>query len=227
VLQAEDGTVVYTPPQNPDDIVRLMSDLERFINDDSLLDADPLVKMALIHHQFETIHPFYDGNGRTGRIVCVLYLVKQHLLDIPVLYLSRHIVRTKSEYYRLLQAVREDDAWEDWVVYMLTAVETTARQGIATIHAIKAALLDVKHRIRERHRFYSQDLINNLFLHPYTKIDFLKADLSVSRLTAAKYLDALVSDGILEKRKIGRSNYYVNTRLYAILTGEGMTENWL
>jgi len=225
VLKADDGRVVYTPPQDPDDIMRLMSDLECFINDDALLDADPLVKMALIHHQFETIHPFYDGNGRTGRIVCVLYLVKQHLLDIPVLYLSRHIVRTKSEYYRLLQAVREGDAWEDWVVYMLTAIETTARQGIATIHAIKAALLDVKHRIRERHRFYSQDLINNLFLHPYTKIDFLKADLSVSRLTAAKYLDALVSDGILEKRKIGRSNYYVNTRLYAILTREGMSEN--
>ena len=93
------------------------------------------------------------------------------------------------------------------------------------LHAIKAALLDVKHRIRERHRFYSQDLINNLFLHPYTKIDLLKADLSVSRLTAAKYLDALVADRILDKRKIGRTNYYVNTRLFAILTGEGMTQD--
>lgn len=227
VLKSDDGTVAYTPPQDPAEIVALMGDLERFINDDSLLDADPLVKMALIHHQFESIHPFYDGNGRTGRIVCVLYLVKQHLLDIPVLYLSRHIVRTKADYYRLLQAVREADAWEDWVIYMLMAVEATARQGIATIHAIKSALLDVKHRIRERHRFYSQDLINNLFLHPYTKIAFLEADLSVSRLTAAKYLDALVSDGVLEKRKIGRSNYYVNTRLYAILTAEGMTENRL
>jgi Fic family protein len=225
VLKADDGTVVYTPPQESDEIVALMGDLERFINDDALLDADPLVKMALIHHQFESIHPFYDGNGRTGRIVCVLYLVNKHLLDIPILYLSRHIVRTKAEYYRLLQAVREREAWEEWVGYMLTAVEVTAREGIATIHAIKAALLEVKHRIRERHRFYSQDLINNLFLHPYTKIDFLKADLSVSRLTAAKYLDALVADGLLDKRKIGRTNYYVNTRLFAILTGEGMTED--
>jgi Fic family protein len=223
VLKADDGRVVYTPPQEPAEVVALMGDLERFINDDVLFYADPLVKMALIHHQFESIHPFYDGNGRTGRIVCVLYLVKQQLLDIPVLYLSRHIVRTKGEYYRLLQAVRESDAWEEWVVYMLTVVETTARQGIATIHAIRNALLEIKHRIRDRHRFYSQDLINNLFLHPYTKIEYLRADLSVSRLTASKYLDALVADGILEKRRVGRSNYYVNTRLYEILTSEGMT----
>jgi Fic family protein len=180
--------------------------------------------MALIHHQFESIHPFYDGNGRTGRILCVLYLVKQRLLDIPVLYLSRHIVRTKAEYYRLLQAVRTDDTWEDWVIYMLTAVEQTARQGITTIHAIKDALLETKHRIRERHRFYSQDLINNLFLHPYTKIAFVEHDLGVTRLTATRYLDALAADGILEKRRVGRSNYYINTRLYGILAGESMTE---
>src|SRR5690606_21220266 len=148
VLRADNGTVIYTPPQEPEDIVTLMNDLERFINDDGLFDADPLVKMALIHHQFESIHPFYDGNGRTGRILCVLYLVKERLLDIPVLYLSRHIVRTKSEYYRLLQTVREEDTWENWVIYMLEAVEDTARQGIAMIQAIKAALMDIKHRIR-------------------------------------------------------------------------------
>jgi Fic family protein len=223
-LRTGDGEVVYTPPQDPAEIVRLMTDLERFVNDDAMFDTDPLVKMALIHHQFESIHPFYDGNGRTGRILCVLYLVKQGLLDIPVLYLSRHIVRTKADYYRLLEAVRTDDAWEDWVLYMLTAVEQTARQGISTIHAIKDALLETKHRIRERHKFYSQDLINNLFLHPYTKIDLLKDDLGVSRLTATKYLDLLAADGILEKRRIGRSNYYINTRLYDILTSEGMTD---
>ena len=224
-LKTDDGVVVYTPPQDPSEIIALMTDLERFINDDGIFLADPLVKMALIHHQFESIHPFYDGNGRTGRIVCVLYLVKQRLLDIPILYLSRQIVRTKPEYYRLLQAVRTSDAWEAWVLYMLTAVEQTARQGIATIHAIRDALLDLKHRIRARHKFYSQDLINNLFLHPYTKIDLLKDDLGVSRLTATKYLDLLAADGILEKRRIGRSNYYINTRLYDILTGAGMTDN--
>ena len=216
------GEVVYTPPQHPEHITGLMNDLERFINDDGAFDADPLIKMALIHHQFESIHPFYDGNGRTGRIVNVLYLVKQGLLDIPVLYLSRYIVRTKSDYYRLLQEVRDRDAWEEWVMYMLTAVEETAAETIATIHAIRTTLLDFKHRIRSNYRFYSQDLINNLFTHPYTKIEFLQNDLKVSRLTATKYLDALAADGLLEKRKIGRTNYYINTPLYAILTAPVM-----
>jgi len=219
-LKAEGGRVVYTPPQNPDTIAALMTDLERFINDDGLFDADPLVKMALIHHQFESIHPFYDGNGRTGRIINVLYLVKQGLLDSPVLYLSRHIVRTKPDYYRLLQDVREQDHWEAWVLYMLTAVERTASEGIATIHAIKSLLLDTKHRLRAGYRFYSQDLINNLFSCPYTKIEFVERDLKVSRLTATRYLDALVDGGFLIKRKVGRSNYYINQPLYAILTGE-------
>lgn len=223
VLRSSGGDVVYTPPE-PSEIVPLMSDLERFVNDDTLFAADPLVKMALIHHQFESIHPFYDGNGRTGRIICVLYLVKQRLLNIPVLYLSRYIVRTKAEYYHLLQTVRDEDTWDAWVHYMLAAVEDSARQGIATIHAIKAALMHVKHDIRSRHRFYSQDLINNLFLHPYTKVEFLRHDLGVTRLTATRYLDALVADGTLDKRKIGRSNYYINKRLFAILTGAAMTD---
>lgn len=218
------GATVYTPPQNPDTIVALMRDLERFINEDDLFDADPLIKMALIHHQFESIHPFYDGNGRTGRIINVLYLVKEGLLDIPVLYLSRHIVRTKPDYYRLLQAVREQDAWEDWVYYMLSALEATAGDTIETVHAISAALLDAKHRIRARHKFYSQDLINNLFTHPYTKIEFIERDLKVSRLTATKYLDALTEDGFLHKHKRGRSNYYINLALTAILTRKSMTE---
>ncbi|MGB0127905.1 MAG: Fic family protein, partial [Rhodocyclaceae bacterium] len=219
-LRGYGGRTIYTPPQNPDDILALMADLERFINDDSLFDADPLIRIALIHHQFESIHPFYDGNGRTGRIINVLYLVKQGLLDIPVLYLSRHIVRTKADYYRLLQDVRERNAWEDWVRYMLAAVEHTAADSIATIQAIKALLMDYKHRIRAGHRFYSQDLINNLFAHPYTKIEFIEHDLKVSRLTATKYLDGLVAGGFLAKRKIGRSNYYINLPLYGILTGE-------
>ncbi len=214
------GQTIYKPPQNPDEIVALMSDLERFINEQSLFDADPLIKMALIHHQFESIHPFYDGNGRTGRIVNMLYLVKEGLLDIPVLYLSNHIVRTKSEYYRLLQTVREQDNWEDWVLYLLEAVEQTAGQTIATIHAIKSALYDYKQRIRANYKFYSQDLINNLFMHPYTKIEFVQRDLQVSRLTATKYIDALVAGGFLQKQKIGRSNYYVNVALSAVVQGE-------
>jgi Fic family protein len=211
------GRTVYTPPQDPTEITALMTDLERFINDAGLFDADPLIKMALIHHQFESIHPFYDGNGRTGRIVNVLYLVKEGLLDIPVLYLSQHIVRNKRAYYDLLQRVRVDDIWEDWVLYMLEAVEVTAGRTLRTVQAIKAALMDYKHRIREQHKFYSQDLINNLFSHPYTKIEFLQRDLQVSRMTATRYLDALAQTGFMVKQKIGRGNYYVNLALNQIL----------
>jgi len=213
------GRTVYTPPQDPEEIVALMRGLERFVNEPDLFTADPLIKMALIHHQFESIHPFYDGNGRTGRILNVLYLVKERLLDIPVLYLSSHIVRTKADYYRLLQTVRDDDAWEEWVLYLLEAVEQTAGQTIATINAIKAALFDYKHRIRAGYKFYSQDLINNLFTHPYTKIEFVQRDLQVSRLTATKYLEALVEGGFLQKQKIGRGNFYINVALTPILQG--------
>lgn len=213
---------MYTPPQQPEVVIALMRDLERFLNDDTSFGADPLIKMALAHHQFESIHPFYDGNGRTGRILNVLYLVKEGLLDIPVLYLSRYIVRTKADYYRLLQTVRERDAWEEWVLYMLSGVEQSAAEAITTIGAIKAALLDIKHRVRASYKFYSQDLINNLFTHPYTKIEYVECDLNVSRLTATKYLDALATGGFLQKRKVGRSNYYINLALNEILTGQNM-----
>ena len=216
-LKDGEGRTVYTPPQDPEEIKALMRDLERFMNESDLFDADPLIKMALIHHQFESIHPFYDGNGRTGRIINVLYLVKEGLLDIPVLYLSQHIVRNKRTYYDLLQRVRMDDVWEDWVLYMLEAVEITAGRTLLTVQAIKTALMDYKHRIRDQHKFYSQDLINNLFGHPYTKIEFLQRDLKVSRMTATRYLDALSGTGFLVKQKIGRGNYYVNVALNQIL----------
>lgn len=216
-LQNSQGEVVYTPPQDATEIIKLMSELENFINDSEQYLVDPLIKMALIHHQFESIHPFYDGNGRTGRIINVLYLVKEKLLNIPVLYLSNYIVRNKSEYYRLLQSVRDEDAWEDWVMYMLEAVRATSEQTIKKINDIKLALFDYKHRIREKYKFYSQDLINNLFTHPYTKIEFVMHDLNVTRLTATKYLDALAADGFLEIRKIGRIKYYINKALNKIL----------
>lgn len=218
-LKNNRGETVYAPPQDPSEIIALMRDLERFINDDSLDQVDPLIKMALLHHQFESIHPFYDGNGRTGRILNVLYLVKEGLLEVPVLYLSSHIVRTKADYYRLLQKVRDDDAWEEWVLYMLEAVEQTAGQTLTTVQDIKAALFDYKHRIREGFKFYSQDLINNLFAHPYTKIEFVQRDLGVSRLTATKYIDALAEAGFVQKHKIKGSNYYINVALNQILLG--------
>ncbi len=145
--------------------------------------------------------------------------MKEGLLDIPVLYLSSHIVRTKADYYRLLQIVRVEDRWEDWVLYMLEAVEQTAVQTIATIQKIKVALHDYKHRIRAEYKFYSQDLINNLFTHPYTKIEFVQRDLQVSRITATKYLEALTEGGFVQKQKMGRGNYYINIALNAILMG--------
>jgi len=218
LLNDQTGETVYTPPQNIEDIQTLMKNLELFINDDTFFDADPLVKMAMIHYQFESIHPFYDGNGRTGRIINVLYLVQKGLLNIPILYLSRYIVQNKNEYYRLLQSVRETNDWEAWVLYILEGVEQTSRQTIKMVHAIDATQKDYKNRIRTLYKFYSQDLINNLFSHPYTKIEFIEKALKVSRLTATKYLDTLCTDGFLKKEKIGRSNYYINIALYQLLT---------
>ena len=213
------GETVYVPPQDPREIVELMANLEQYINDDET-DIDPLVRMAVIHYQFESIHPFYDGNGRTGRIINVLYLVLSGLMDIPVLYLSRYIVKNKANYYHLLQKVRDERAWEPWILFMLRAVEDTSRQTIAMIGEIRTALQEYEWRIRARHKFYSQALINNLFSHPYTKIEFIMRDLGVSRHTATKYLDALCADGLLKKQKIVRSNYYVNTALFGILSRE-------
>lgn len=135
-----------------------------------------------------------------------------------MLYLSRYIVRNKADYYHLLQTVREQDTWEEWVLYMLRAVEQTAGEAMVTVEAIRQALLQTKHSIRSRYKFYSQDLINNLFSHPYTRIEFIERDLAVSRLTATRYLDALVAGGFLEKRKIGRANFYINIVLNDILT---------
>lgn len=214
------GETVYIPPQNHQEIVTLMSNLEKYLNETHESDLDDLIKMALIHYQFESIHPFYDGNGRTGRIINVLFLVLKDLLNTPVLYLSRYIVKNKVTYYSLLQKVRDEDAWEEWILFMLDAVEQTSKQTIDTIHAIAKAIQQYKHFIRAKYKFYSQDLINNLFFHPYTKIEFVIRDIGVSRNTASKYLDTLCDDGLLEKRKINTTNYYINTALYNILTKE-------
>jgi len=202
-----------------------MTALERFINDDEACALDPLIKMALIHHQFESIHPFSDGNGRIGRILNVLYLTKTGLLEIPVLYLSRHITRTKNDYYRLLQAVRDEGRWEEWVLYMLRAVAVTAETTLNLVEGIRVQMTVMKHRMRnELPRLYSQDLLNNLFRHPYTRIEYVVKDLSVTRQTAAKYLDTLAEQGFVQKHQVGRNNYYINTsliRLFLDVSGEG------
>ena len=143
--------------------------------------------MVVIHFQFESIHPFYDGNGRTSRIITILYLVQKQLLQLPILYLSRYIIRNKEAYYKNLQGVRNNDDWESWILYMLRALEETALQTVQLIGGVKELMQTYKHRIRENYKFYSQDLLNNLFNHPYTKIEFLQNDLGVSRITAASY----------------------------------------
>ncbi|OOQ58489.1 Fic family protein [Mucilaginibacter pedocola] len=215
------GESVYKPPQSYDSIVELMDNMVRFINEPEISDLDPLIKMAVIHHQFESIHPFYDGNGRTGRILNILYLVIQDLLDLPILYLSRFIISNKADYYRLLQKVRDEGSWEEWIIYMLNGVEQTAKETIVLIGAMRNLMQDYKIRIRkELPKIYSQDLLNNLFRHPYTKIDFLMKELIVSRLTATRYVDLLVSNGFLTKEKIGRSNFYINVPLFTLFKNE-------
>lgn len=213
------GEIVYQPPQTYDEIVDYMSNLEQFINNDDLSDIDPLVKMCIIHHQFESVHPFSDGNGRTGRVINILYLVLQDLLDLPVLYLSRYIIKNKSDYYRLLQAVREDDSqWENWILFLLRGIEETSVETISLIKAIKDLMMEYKQRIRtDFNKIYSQDLLNNLFKHPYTKIDFICQDLQISRPTAVSYLSQLVEAGILSKMKMGRDNFYLNIKLFELI----------
>ncbi|HZK98557.1 MAG TPA: Fic family protein [Caulobacteraceae bacterium] len=211
------GAIVYVPPQDRDEIVAHMAALERFTNDDEASDLDPLIKMALIHHQFESIHPFADGNGRIGRIINVLYLTRVGLLEIPILYLSRYITTHKSDYYRLLQDVRDGGAWESWLIYILKAVSATSRQTLEMIEGMRSLMIEYKQRLREDPSIrYSQDLLNNLFRHPYTRIEFLQNDLGVSRQTAAKYLDQLAEAGFVEKRQHGRNNYYINQPLMAL-----------
>ncbi|RHX87113.1 Fic family protein [Leptospira stimsonii] len=213
------GEIVYIPPQTLEEIQALMKNLETYINEDDLSNVDVLIKMAVIHYQFESIHPFYDGNGRTGRILNILYLVLKDLLSLPILYLSRFIIANKSEYYTRLQAVRDREDWEGWILYMVQGVEETSKQTIQTILQIKEAMQDYKQRIRRSCKFYSQDLINNLFYHPYTKIEFIEKDLKVNRITASRYLEELCEKGFLKKEKLGRSNYYINLRMFGILVG--------
>jgi Fic family protein len=214
------GDTVFVPPQEAVMIQKHMDELERFINVpvDSM---DALVKMALIHHQFESIHPFSDGNGRVGRILCVLYLTQAGLLNTPVLYLSRYINQYKADYYRLLQAVRDDGAWHDWLVFMLRAVAQTAQSTVVLVEGMRDLMAHTKQRLRqELPKLYSQDLLNNLFRHPYTRIEFVQKDLSVTRQTAAKYLKQLAVKGIVLEHAHGKHIYFINAPLINLLAQE-------
>jgi len=210
------GEVIFTPPQDYETIQNLLDNLETFINEPN--DVDPLVNMAIIHYQFETIHPFYDGNGRTGRIINILYLILKDLLDIPILYLSRYIIQNKSDYYRLLQEVRTEDKMEEWILYMLDGVEKTSLETIELVENISLLMEKTTIEVKEKlPKIYSKDLIEILFMHPYTKIDFLVNRLSIARQTASIYLKEIEFLGILQSIKIGKSKYFINTSLFNML----------
>ena len=228
-LKNSKGEIVYIPPQSIDEIERAMANLEAFINHPAMCEVDPLIKMAIIHHQFESIHPFYDGNGRTGRIINVLYLVINGLLDLPILYLSRYITQNKSQYYSLIQAIRdkgENNAleWEEWILFILKGVEQTARDTIQLVRGISKLMQEYKQILRPLFgKNYKHELLNNLFYHPYTKIEFMQRDLMVQRKTASKYLNKMVDEGVLIVVKIGRENYYINQALIALFLNQGST----
>lgn len=221
--------MVYTPPQSGDDIIAFMQNLENFINDGTLSDLDPLVKMAIIHHQFESIHPFYDGNGRTGRIINILYLVTTGLLDLPILYLSRYITHNKAEYYRLIQAIRDNEdnnsrEWLEWVMFILKGVEETAAETIILVKGISDLMNRYKSILRPIfEKTYRHELLNNLFFHPYTKIEYIQRDMLVERKTASKYLNKIVEVGLLQKERIGKVNYYINVGLMDLFLNHNQT----
>ncbi len=213
LANAKTGEVIFTPPQRFEQIEELLSNLERYINEPN--DIDPLVNMAIIHYQFETIHPFYDGNGRTGRIVNILYLILNELLDIPILYLSNYIIRNKNDYYRLLQEVRTENKMQEWILYMLDGVEKTSYETINLINDISLLIRKIKSEVREKlPKIYSKDLIDILFYHPYTKIDFLVEGLNITRKTASKYLKEIENLGILKSIQIKNSKFYINVALF-------------
>ena len=213
---AATGEVVFTPPQDYETIQELLDNLESYINEEN--EIDPLINMAIIHYQFESIHPFYDGNGRTGRIINILYLVLKDLLELPILYLSRYIIQNKADYYRLLQEVRTKENWEEWVLYMLDGVEKTSLSTIELINDIYELMDKTQTTIKEKlPKIYSKDLVEILFVHPYTKIEFLVDGLGVTRKTASKYLSELEQIGIVKNIQIKNSKFFINEELFNML----------
>ncbi|HEX9405261.1 MAG TPA: Fic family protein [Steroidobacteraceae bacterium] len=214
------GEVVYTPPEGEARIRDLLANWERFLHDDSAI--DPLVRMAAAHYQFEAIHPFTDGNGRTGRVLNSLFLVEQGLLPLPILYLSRYIIANRADYYRLLLAVTRDGAWEPWLLYMLRAVEDTASWTTRKIGAIRRLASDTADDVRKKlPKIYSRELVDVIFEQPYCRIANLVDAKIAGRQAASRYLKALVSIGVLRERAFGREKLFVNPKLMNLLTRDG------
>ncbi|MDG1333645.1 MAG: Fic/DOC family N-terminal domain-containing protein [Crocinitomicaceae bacterium] len=211
------GKVVYTPPQEKKEIQDLLANfLEHFNRDDN--DTSPLVNLAVLHHQFESIHPFYDGNGRTGRILNILYLIMNQQLDLPILYLSSFIIDHKKDYYRLLNKTNANTDWEEWIIFMLRAVEDTARSTIQKISNIRDLLEETTHFTQENApKIYRKELIELLFEQPYSKIDFVTQRIGLERKAAARHLKKMTEIGVLESIKVGRETIYINRKLLEVL----------
>ncbi len=212
------GEVIYTPPEGENVIREILSNLENYIHDDAD-GTDPLIKLAVIHYQFEAIHPFTDGNGRTGRIINILYLLQQKLLDLPVIYLSRHIIENKNDYYLLLRTVTEKNEWISWIIYLLKGISSTASDTADKITEIKklleSTLKDMKQKLPGR--IYSKELIELLFTQPYCKVEFVVNEGIAKRQTAAEYLKEIEKTGLLKSKKVGKEVLYLNLPLFELL----------
>ncbi len=218
LVNSKTKEVIYTPPQDEKEIRDLLKNLEDYINKKDE-EVDPLIKMALIHYQFESIHPFYDGNGRTGRILNVLYLVLNHLLESPILYLSNYINKNKDQYYKLFTEFRENNNYEDWIIYILKGVEETSKNTIELIKLIQREMESYKEEFMTKlPKIYSDELLDSLFFEVYTRINYIEDRCHVTRQTAATYLNSLVDAGLLEFEKIGRESIYKNSRLINLLS---------
>ena len=206
--------VIYMPPQNYEVLNALLKNLVEYLNSSEM----SLAKMAIIHYQFETIHPFYDGNGRTGRIINMLYLILTGYLDIPILYLSSYIIRNKADYYELLQSVTKDQSWEDWILFILRGIEETAIETTGKVKEIRTLLDDTITTAREKaSKIYSKELVEVLFVNPYCKVEHIVRAVNVERKAASRYLHQLEEVGILESHKIGKENIFVNRELIQLL----------
>ncbi|CAN5194634.1 Fic family protein [soil metagenome] len=208
---------IYTPPEGEVLIREKLKNLEEFIHSDN--DLDPLVKLAVMHYQFEAIHPFTDGNGRTGRIINILFLLQQKLLSVPVLYLSKYLIQHKNQYYASLRAVTEESKWHQWIEFMIEGIEQTARDTTEKIIEVKLAMDETQELIKTKlPKIYSKDLVEILFYNPYCKISFLEEREIARRQTASNYLHQLEEIGILQGVRVGRDSYFINRRLLAILS---------
>lgn len=206
--------VVYTPPQSREQIETLMKTFTEYLNDSE----KSLAKLAVLHFQFESIHPFYDGNGRTGRIINVLYLILKNYLEIPILYLSSYIIHYKDEYYTRLQKVRTEADWENWIIFILKGIEITSRQTIEKVRNIKILMDQTIETVKEKcPKIYSKELVETLFENPYCKGEFIEKATGTERKAAARYLHQLSDAGILECQKISQTNIYINTKLMELL----------